>query len=200
MLLGDFNYMSTLQNFGVPVGGSRAPMLSPKLKHKFRVRLIGFGPIATPLDISGQVESVGRPKINHDTVTVHSYNSVAYLAGKHNWDTLELVVRDDVSNAVSRIVGHQEQKQVNHFQQTSPLAGSNYKFTMIIETMDGGNDGVLETWTVEGCWLDNTSYDSFDYKDTAAYLNITMTIRFDNATQDGGLMPLVPELLTGVLI
>ena len=50
---------STLQNFGVPLGGGKGPMLSPKLKYKFRVRLIGFGPIATPLDVSAQVESVG---------------------------------------------------------------------------------------------------------------------------------------------
>jgi hypothetical protein len=192
--------MATLQNFGVPLGGGKGPMLSPKLKYKFRVRLIGFGPIATPLDVSAQVESVGRPQVEHAIVEVHSYNSLAYMAGKHNWNTIELVVRDDVTNAVSRIVGHQEQKQMNHFQQTSPLAGSNYKFDMRIETMDGGNDNVLEAWNLEGCWLSNVNYGEFDYKATGDYVSITMTIRFDNATQEGGLMPLVPEIKSGFLI
>lgn len=175
-------------------------MLTPKLKYKFRVRLIGFGPIATPLDVSAQVESVGRPNVTHESVTIHSYNSVAYMAGKHSWNTIELVVRDDVSNAVSRIVGHQEQKQINHFQQTSPLAGSNYKFDMKIETLDGGNDVVLETWDLEGCFLEAVAYGEFDYKDTGGFLTINMTVRFDNATQDGGLMPLLPELKPGILL
>ncbi len=192
--------MATLQNFGVPLGGGKGPMLSPKLKYKFRVRLIGFGPIATPLDVSAQVESVGRPNVSHASVEVHSYNSVMYMAGKHNWNTLDLTVRDDVTNSVSRICGHQEQKQLNHFQQTSPLAGSNYKFDMKIETLDGGNDVVLETWDLEGCWLESVNYGDFDYKDTSGYLTIAMTVRFDNATQEGGLMPLLPELKSGVLI
>lgn len=192
--------MSTVQNFGVPLGGGRGQVLMPKLKFKFRVRLIGFGPIMTPLDVSAQVESVGRPQLQHAEVEVHSYNSVTYAAGKHNWNTIELVCRDDVSNAVTRLVGHQEQKQMNHFQQTSPLAGSNYKFDMRIDTMDGGNDGVLETWDLEGCWLQSVQYGDFDYKDTSGYSTISMTVRFDNATQEGGLMPLVPELKSGVLI
>lgn len=192
--------MSTLQNFGVPLGIGKGPMLSPKLKYKFRVRLIGFGPIVTPLDVSAQVESVGRPQVSHEDIAVHSYNSIAYMAGKHSWQTIDLVVRDDVVNSVSRIVGHQEQKQLNHFLQTSPLAGSNYKFDMRVETMDGGNDGILEAWNLEGCFLQNVNYGDFDYKDTSGYLTINMTIRFDNATQEGGLMPLLPELKSGVLI
>lgn len=192
--------MSTLQNFGVPLGGSRGPMLSPKLKHKFRVRLIGFGPLATPLDVSAQVESVGRPTYTQAQAEVHTYNSVMYIGGKHAWNSVDLTVRDDVSNAVTRIVGHQEQKQVNHFQQTTPLAGTNYKFEMRVETMDGSNDGVLESFEYEGCWLENVTYGEFDYKDTSGYSTITMTIRFDNVTQGGGLMPLIPELRPGILI
>lgn len=192
--------MSTLQNFGVPLGNGKGPMLSPKLKYKFRVRLIGFGPIATPLDLSANIQSVARPTLNHDEVAIHSYNSVAYMAGKHNWSTIDLVARDDVSNSVSRIVGHQEMKQLNHIQQTSPIAASNYKFDMKIETLDGGNDRILETWNIEGCWLQTVNYGEFDYTDTSGYATITMTIRFDNATQEGGLMPLVPELKSGILL
>lgn len=192
--------VSTLQNFGVPTGAGKGPMLSPKMKYKFRVRLIGFGPAATPLDLSAQVESVGRPQVQHETVTIHSYNSTMYMAGKHNWQSIELMVRDDITNSVARLVGHQEQKQINHFEQTSPAAGTNYKFDMLIEEMDGGNDVVLAAWQLEGCFLENVNYGDHDYKDTGGYLGITMTIRYDNATQDGGLFPLVPELRSGVLI
>ena len=192
--------MSTLQNFGVPVGTSRGPMLSPKLKHKFGVRFYGFGPFSTPVDLSANVESIGKPNFTQTSIEVHTYNSVMYLGGKHAWNTIELVVRDDVSNAVTRIVGHQEQKQVNHFTQTTPLAGSNYKFNMKCDTRDGGNDAILESFEYEGCWLESVNYGDFDYKDTGGYSTISMTIRFDNVTQGGGLMPLIPEISPGVLI
>jgi hypothetical protein len=174
-------------------------MLQPKVKYKFRVRVMGFGPIATPLDLTAQVQSVGRPTAATDAVAVHSYNSVAYYGGKPIWSSIELSVRDDVTNSVTRLVGHQQQKQTNFFQQTSPLAGSNYKFDMKIEAMDGGNNGVLETWNLEGCFLENVAYGEFDYAANDA-MTINMTIRYDNATLADGLMPLLPELQPGVFL
>ncbi len=192
--------MATIQNFGVPAGdGARARMLQPKVSYKFRVRVMGFGPISTPLDLTAQVQSVGRPQLQTEAVAVHSYNSIAYFGGKPVWQAIELTVRDDVTNAVSRLVGHQQQKQMNHFQQTSPLAGSNYKFDMKIETMDGGNDGVIETWNLENCFLENVNYGEFNYANSEV-MNIQMSIRYDNATQADGLMPLLPELQGGVFI
>ncbi len=192
--------MSTIQNFGVPLGnGQRARMLQPKPKYKFRVSVFGFGPIVTPLDLTAQTQSIGRPNVTHENVMVHSFNSISNYAGKATWNTVDLVVRDDITNAVSRLVGHQEQKQMNHFQQTSALAGSNYKFDMKIETLDG-DDGVLETWNLENCYLETVNYGEFDYTDSGSFLTITMTIRFDNATQSDGLMPLLPELKSGVFI
>lgn len=193
--------MSTLQNFGVPLGGGagRGGILQPKPKHRFRVRVISFGPVAGGLELTQQVVSVARPTLSQDPVEVHSYNSLAYYAGKHKWNSIELTIRDDVTNAATKLVGHQIQKQMNHFEQTTPLAGSNYKFEAYIETLDGGNDGVLEQWYLEGCFLENVNYEQFDYS-TADAMTIQMTIRYDNATQQGGLMPLVPDLKTGPMI
>ncbi len=191
---------STLQNFGPPIGnGSRARMLMPKIKFKFRVRVFGFGPISTPLDLTAQVQSVSRPTFSTEAVAVHSYNSISYYGGKPTFNAIDLTVRDDVTNAVSRLVGHQQQKQMNHFQQTSPLAGSNYKFDMNVETLDGGNDGVLETWNFEGCFLENVNYGEFDYS-SSEYMTIAMQVRFDNVTNADGNMPLFPELTGGVFI
>ncbi|RYF12646.1 MAG: hypothetical protein EOO77_17095 [Oxalobacteraceae bacterium] len=171
----------------------------PKPKHRFRVRVINFGPIAGGLELTQQVVSVSRPTVAQQPVEVHSYNSVAYYAGKHSWNSIDLSVRDDVTNAVAKLVGHQEQKQMNHFEQTSALAGSNYKFEAYIETLDGGNDGMLEQWYLEGCFLEQINYGEFDYS-TADAMTIQMTVRYDNATQSGGLMPENPELKTGPMI
>ena len=64
---------------------------------------------------------------------------------------------------------------------------------MLIDTLDGGDDTVLEEWFLEGCFLSDVEYDEFDYS-SADPIKITMSIRYDNATQTGGLMPLVPQL------
>ena len=189
----------SLSKFGVPLGGGsgRGGLLHLKAKYKFRVRVINFGPVAGGLELSQQVQNVGKPKVNTTVVPVHSYNSIGYYAGKHEWQSIELVVKDDVTNAVSRLVGHQLQKQMNHIEQTSFMAGINYKFGMLIEIMDGGNDAILESWQLEGCFLEAADYSDLNYEDSQ-FQTINMTVRYDNAIQLGGLMPSMPESIAGI--
>lgn len=188
----------TLSKFGVPLGGGsgRGGILQPKYKYRFRVRVVNFGPVAGGIELTQQVQSVAKPTLGHESVAVHSYNSTGYYAGKHTWETISLVVKDDITNSVSRLVGHQLQKQLNHFEQTGFTSGVNYKFVMLIETMDGGNDGVLETWTLEGCFIENVDYSELAYDDSS-FQTITMSIRYDNATLADGLMTALPESIAG---
>ena len=134
----------TLNKFGVPlqVGDNiRGGILQPKLKYRFRVLTTNFGPINNQKDLTRQVMNVTKPKLNFEEVQIDSYNSRAWVAGKHTWEMVTLVVRDDITNTVSKLVGHQMQKQLNHFEQTAPAAGVNYKFVMRLQTLDGGNLG-----------------------------------------------------------
>lgn len=196
---------STLSRFGVPLGGGagRGGILQPKVKYKFRVRTVNFGPIQGGMDLTQQVMTVGRPKLAHEPVAVHSYNSVMYYAAKPTFETITLRLRDDVTNSVSALVATQVQKQMNHFDQTSALAGINYKFSMFIETLDGTDtdSGPLEQWYLEGCFLSNTDWDEFDYA-SSEVSTINLTVRYDNATQSNGLMPtnIVSSLLAGSTI
>ena len=182
----------------VPLGGGsgRGGMLALKIQHRFRVRVINFGPIAGGLDFTQQVETVKKPSISYDPQEVHSYNSTGYYAGKHKWEEINLTLKDDLTNNVTKMVGHQLQKQLNHFEQTAFAAGINYKFVTIIETLDGGNDTVVETWTLEGCFLQNVNYGDLDYKESG-FQTIELTIRYDNATLSNGLMTALPELIPG---
>jgi hypothetical protein len=190
----------------VPTSGLQQPdrggILQPKYKYRYRVRVLNFGPntAVTGMDLTQQVSTVSKPKVSHEVVTVHAYNSRAYFAGKHEWGDISLTVRDDVTNAVSRMVSWQIQKQLDHFEQTGFLAASNYKFSMFEEIMDGGNDVVLESWYLEGCFLSNVEWGDMDYSSSEAQ-TINMTIRYDNATQIGGLMPSpVPVSVPGPML
>lgn len=182
--------VDTLSKFGVPTGGSddRGGILHPKQKHKYRVRFVNFGPIAGGIEMTQQVVTIDRPKIDHEPVQLDSYNSRAFIQGKHTWSDIVVTLRDDVTNSVAKLIGAQVQKQMNHFEQTTPLAGINYKFTMFIEQMDGGNDTVLEQWVIEGCWILNHDWDANDAASGEPIMH-SMTVKFDNATQSDGLFP-----------
>lgn len=189
----------TLSKFGVPLGGGdgRGGILQPKQKHKYRVRFVSFGPIAGGLEMTQQIMTVMKPKIDYEPVVLDSYNSRAWISGKHTWQETTITLRDDITNSISKLVGFQIQKQLNHFEQTSPAAGINYKFTMFVEQMDGGNDAVLDQWVLEGCWLTNVDYGDNDYA-AGDIIPISLTIKFDNATHSDGLFPEFPIGLPGV--
>jgi len=190
--------VETLSKFGVPLGGGqgRGGLLQLKYKYRYRVRVVNFGPISGGLDFTQQVQTATKPKISYEPVKVDSYNSVAYYAGKHEWDTVSITLKDDLTNNVSKLVGHQLQKQLNNFEQTAFAAGINYKFVTIIETLDGGNDTVIDTWTLEGCFLSNVEFSELDYAESS-FQTIQLTIRYDNATLGDGLMATNPEMIPG---
>lgn len=183
-------FQPTLSKFGVPLvpGTSGVGILMPKLKYRFRVSMQNFGPAGAALALTRQVESCGRPTLTQDSVALHSYNNIMYIPQKPVWNNIEVKVRDDVNNSVGSLVGAQIQKQMNHFDQTSATSGINFKFTTIIEVLDGGNVGVLENWYLEGCYLESVNYDSHDYTSSDP-VAITLTVRYDNATQDNTIMP-----------
>lgn len=174
--------MSNLSKFGVPLDGSKLGILQPKLKYRFRVLFEGFGVNNNLRELTAQVMSVTRPSINYSEIPVHSYNSIAYAMGKHEWQTIDLTVRDDITNAVNSAVGAQIQKQLNHFEQTGPVAGANYKFGMQIHTLDGTNGEALEAWELDGCFLTNINNQDFNYEESSGMMQVSMTIRYDNAT------------------
>lgn len=187
-------FQPTLSKFGVPIvpGASGTGILMPKLKYRFRVSMQSFGPAGAAIELTRQVATAGRPQIQHNSTAIHSYNNVMYLPQKPEWQSVEITVRDDVNSSVSTLVAYQLQKQMNHFDQTSFLAGINYKFTTFIQTLDGSNDGVLENWYLEGCYLETVAYDQFDYSNSESMM-ITLTIRYDNATQDQFIMTPAPQ-------
>lgn len=177
--------MATLSKFGIPLDGNKLGILHPKQKYRFRVIWQNFGENNGLREMTQNVVSCSRPKVTYDEVKLDSYNSVAWIQGKHSFDTIEVKLRDDITNAIVSSVGAQVQKQMNHFEQTSAVAGINYKFAMEIHSLDGTDNEQLESWQLEGCWLTNVAYDEGDYASSDA-MNVTLTIRFDNATQVAG--------------
>jgi hypothetical protein len=185
--------IASLSRFTVPLStdqsSSNQGLLMPKLKYRFRVTLSNFGVSSPTTEITKQVVDVTRPKVTFEEIVIDVYNSKVKLAGKHSWGDMTLTVRDDMTGAVTKLVGEQLQKQFDFYEQASASSGIDYKFTTIIEMLDGGNGAdtpnVLETWEIDGCFLSDADYQQLDYK-TSEAVQIAMTIKFDNAIQTDG--------------
>jgi hypothetical protein len=177
--------MSTLSKFGVPLDGSKLGILQPKQKYRFRVTWQNFGENNGLREMTANVVTCSRPKVTYEEIKLDSYNSVAWIQGKHSFEPIELKLRDDITNSVISSVGAQIQKQMNHFEQTSAVAGINYKFSMTIDSLDGTDNDALESWVLEGCFLTGAQYDEGDYASGEAQM-VTLSIRYDNATNVAG--------------
>lgn len=175
----------SLDKFNVP-GGTEGVLVQPKLAYRFRVVLSLFGGDTVPeesLELTSQVVSVSRPSLTHDDVVIDVYNSRLFLAGKHTWDPVTLTVRDDVTGRVAKAIGAQLQAQIDHANQSALTTGSNYKFAMAIENLDGSQPGnVLDRWELGGCYIQNVNYGENNYA-TSDALQITLTIKYDSANQ-----------------
>jgi len=190
--------MATIQSFGVPqLGGDStadSPVIMPKLGYRFRVTMFNFGgPVSSAAEsatFTSQVVSVSRPTVTHEEVTVDIYNSKIYLAGKHSWDPMTLVLRDDISGRVDKFIAGQLQRQLNHAAQSSAYSGGQYKFAMVIDQLDGGNNlapgsngdttKVLDSWSLAGCFIVSANYGENNYS-TSDAVQIQLQIRYDNA-------------------
>ena len=182
--------IATLSKFTVPLASdasaSAQGMLMPKLKYRFRVMFENFGVSTPTTELTKQVQSAARPNVSFANQVIEIYNSKINYAGKATWSPIAVVLRDDVTGAVSKLVGEQLQKQFDFFEQSSAASGVDYKFTTRIEMLDGGNGAntptILETWECYGCYLVSANYQSIAYGEQGP-ATIDLSIQYDNAVQ-----------------
>ena len=185
--------IASLSKFTVPLASDQSAssqgMLMPKLKYRFRVMFENFGVSTPTTELTKQVSEAARPNVQFDDQTIQVYNSTIHYAGRPKWNTFTVKLRDDVTGAVSKLVGEQLQKQYDFFEQSSAASGGDYKFLMRVEMLDGGNGAntpnVLETWECYGCYITQSNYNSLGYGGQEM-LTIDLTIQPDNCIQTTG--------------
>jgi hypothetical protein len=183
---------ASLSKMSVPVGSDGSPnnqgLLMPKLKYRFRVTFLNFGPqSATPVtELTKQVISFTRPNLTFEEIALPIYNSTLKLAGRHSWADCTCSLRDDAGGSITTLVGQQLQKQMDFLEMSSAASGIDYKFTTKVEILDGGNGAtalrVLETFELYGCYLKGANYGDLNYGTNEA-VTVEMTIAYDNANQ-----------------
>jgi hypothetical protein len=182
--------IASLSKFTVPLASDQSAsaqgLLMPKLKYRFRVMFENFGVSTPTTELTKQVITAARPNVSFADQVIEVYNSKIHYAGKHTWQTISVSLRDDVTGAVAKLVGEQMQKQFDFFEQSSAASAIDYKFSMRIEMLDGGNGAntpnVLETWECYGCYVTAANYQSLSYAEQGP-ATIDLTIQPDNCLQ-----------------
>jgi len=182
--------IAALSNFTVPLASDQSAssqgLLMPKLKYRFRISFENFGVSGAVTELTKQVSEAARPSVKFADQKIEIYNSIIHYAGKPSWDPISIKLRDDVTNQVTTLVGEQNQKQFDFFEQSSAASAGDYKFTMRIEMLDGGNGTntptVLEAWVCYGCYIVSTNYTDLKYSEQTPAM-IDLSIQFDNAVQ-----------------
>lgn len=171
--------MAVLTTLGVPDNAGNTTTIMPKLGYRFRVTFVGDAFSNVP---TRNVMAVSRPSLSHEQIQIDAYNSRIYMAGKHTWEPVQVTLRDDVDSLVIKELNAQMNAQVDHALQSSVKAGAAYKFRMVVETLDGSNPnpGVLDTFELAGCYIQNINYGDMNYGDSSA-ITVTVAIQYDNA-------------------
>ena len=171
--------MAVLTTLGVPDNAGNTTTIMPKLQYRFRVTFVGDAFSNTP---TRNVMSVSRPSLTHEQIQIDAYNSRIYMAGKHSWEPIAIMLRDDVDSQVLRELNNQMNRQVDHALQSSVKAGSAYKFRTVVETLDGGNPtpGVLDTFELAGCYIQSINYGDMNYG-ASDQISVQVNIQYDNA-------------------
>lgn len=179
--------MATLSSFGIPGVGSG--IYHPKLKNKWRVTFQDMAKLVSGVnsrDLSMQATTVTRPQIEFEEVPIHRYNSVAYVSGKHTWSPINLTLEDDITGLATKVVKGQLETQqrivgvdLDGRWLNTAATGSDYKFGLKLEQLDG-DETVVETWIMEGCFIQAADFTDLDYSASEA-VTIQVTIRYDHA-------------------
>lgn len=177
--------VANMSKFTVPTDGAQG-LLMPKLKYRFRTIFTGFGaPGTVATELTRQIVDIKRPNVNFNPITIDVYNSKVYLQGKPEWAEVTVNLRDDATGAVSKLVGQQVQKQFDFLEQSSAISGTDYKFTLEYEMLDGSNGTqptVLESWQLTGCFLSQVDWGDMAYSSNDP-VQIALTVKYDNAIQ-----------------
>ena len=172
------------------VRGNGGEILHPQMKNKWRLTFNGIGgaSVVDSQALTFQAITCDRPKLSFEKVTLDRYNSRAYVAGKHQFDPINVTFEADIGGNVASVIQRQLEQQQRIIGMSaaprlpSALAGQEYKFSITQEILDGDNTPI-EVWYIEGAWIENTDYTDLDYA-ASETIKIQLTISYDHARQE----------------
>jgi hypothetical protein len=122
------------------------------------------------------VESASRPHITINSVEIPFLNTSTYVAGKFNWQTLNVTFRDPIGPSASQAI--MEWVRLCAESVTGRMGyAAGYKKDVDLEMLDP-TGVVVEKWILYGTFLTDANFNAVDYK-SDSIATITTTLRMD---------------------
>jgi hypothetical protein len=122
------------------------------------------------------VESTSRPKITINSVAIPFLNTETYVAGKFNWDTINVTFRDPIGPSAAQAL--MEWVRLHAESVTGRMGyAAGYKKDIDLELLDP-TGVVVEKWILQGTFLTDVNFDSLGYGEDGL-ATITATLRPD---------------------
>ena len=118
-----------------------------------------------------------RPAKTHEQITIDYINQKRYLAGKGEWQTIEIMLNDPIAPSARQKV--MWWLRLVHDDATGRMGYAEmYKKNFSLKMLDGlGN--VVEKWTFIGAWPTSVDFQDLNYGENDA-AQVQFTIRMDS--------------------
>ena len=122
-----------------------------------------------------------RPSKSHEDITIDYINQKRFLAGKGEWQPMELTLFDPIEPSAAQKV--MDWLRLVHDDVVGRMGYSAiYKRNFALKML--GPDGlVVEKWNVIGAWPKEIRFGELDYASSEAVM-ISVTLRIDQARQE----------------
>jgi hypothetical protein len=125
---------------------------------------------------SWYVESTTRPKIKIAEVPIPFLNTETYVAGKFNWEPMDVTFRDPIGPSASQAL--MEWVRLHAESVTGRMGyAAGYKKDLTLEMLDPTGVAV-EKWLLIGTFLTGVDFDSLSY-DSDKLVTVKATLRPD---------------------
>lgn len=113
-----------------------------------------------------------RPKRNHEHITIDWINEKRFLAGKSEWQTINIELHNPIAPSASQKVMEWMRLVADDATGRNGYA-SLYKKDFHLKILDPGGV-VVEKWKAKGAWPQNVDFGDLDYAS-----NETLTVKFE---------------------
>lgn len=149
----------------------KMPFFEPKRKNRWIIRF--------PSELGIQeywLASASRPKITIAEVEIPFLNTSTFVAGRFNWETIDVTVRDGIGDSAMQAV--MEWVRTCAESVTGRMGYSvGYKKNVEIEMLDPAGVAI-EKWVLEGTWASTVNGGDLSMDDDTL-AEVQMTLRMD---------------------
>ena len=125
------------------------------------------------------IKTTARPQFTITETTIPFINAKRYLAGRLTFSTMSVTLYDPIAPSGAQQVMEWVRTE---YESVSGRAGyaDFYKRDIQLKMLDPIGT-VVELWDIKGAFITDANYNSLDYGNDDAPVEIALTIRYDNA-------------------